>query len=84
VGVMFCRFCGSNIAADSRFCARCGKRLVTAEYPRLSRIVRTLRLNTPYPYFAILFAVFIAWAIGPRQSRADYSQLKWSLELVYR
>jgi len=78
---MFCRYCGSHIADDSLFCAKCGKRLGTREYPRLSTIVRTLRLKTPYPYFGILFALFIAWAIGPRQSRADYSQVKLNIEL---
>ena len=78
---MFCRYCGSHIADDSLFCAKCGKRLGTREYPRLSKIVRTLRLKTPYPYFGILFALFVAWAIGPRQSRADYSQVKLRIEL---
>jgi zinc ribbon protein len=78
---MFCRYCGSHIAEDSLFCAKCGKKLVKRENPQFARIVRTLRLKTPYPYFALLIAVFIAWAVGPRQTRADYSHLKWSIEL---
>jgi hypothetical protein len=78
---MYCRYCGSHIAEDSLFCAKCGKRLGAKEYPLLSKIVYTLRLKTPYPYFAILFVLFIAWTIGPRQSRADYSQVKLSIEL---
>ena len=78
---MYCRYCGSHIADDSLFCARCGKRLGTKEYPRLAKVASTLRLKTPYPYFAVLFVLFIAWTIGPRQSRADYSQVKLSIEL---
>jgi hypothetical protein len=78
---MFCRYCGSYIAEDSLFCAKCGKRLGKRENPRLARIVRTLRLKTPYPYFGLLLAAFIVWTAGPRQSRADYSHLKWSIEL---
>ncbi len=78
---MFCRYCGSHIADDSLFCAKCGKRLGARQYPRVSKIVKTLRLKTPYPYFAILFALFVAWTLGPRQTRADYSQVKFSIEL---
>jgi len=78
---MFCKYCGTHIADDSVFCAKCGKRLGKRENPRLAKLVRTLRLKTPYPYFALLIAAFIAWAVGPRQSRADYSHLKWSIEL---
>jgi hypothetical protein len=78
---MFCKYCGSHIADDSLFCAKCGKRLGKREHPRLAHIVQTLRLKTPYPYFILLFAGFIIWTIGPRQSRADYSHLKWSIEL---
>jgi hypothetical protein len=78
---MFCRYCGTHIADDSVFCAKCGKRLGKRENKRLAHIVRTLRLKTPYPYFALLLAAFILWTIGPRQSRADYSHLKWSIEL---
>jgi len=78
---MFCRYCGSHIADDSLFCAKCGKRLGPREHPRLAKIVKTLYLKTPYPYFVILLALFIGWAIGPRQTRADYSHVKWSIEL---
>ena len=78
---MFCRYCGSHIADDSLFCAKCGKRLGPREHPRLAKIVKTLYLKTPYPYFVILFALFIAWAIGPRQTRADFSRVKWNIEL---
>ena len=78
---MFCRYCGSHILDDSLFCSKCGKQLGPREYPRLSKIVWSLRLKTPYPYFAVLLAAFVLWAVGPRQSRADYSHLKWSIEL---
>jgi zinc-ribbon domain len=78
---MFCKFCGTHIADDSVFCAKCGKRLGKRENPQLTKVVRTLRLKTPYPYFVLLIAAFIGWTIGPRQSRADYSHLKWSMEL---
>jgi hypothetical protein len=78
---MFCRFCGSHIADDSLFCAKCGKRLGTRENPRVAEIVRKLRLKTPYPYFALLLALFIVWTAWPKGSRADYSHLKWSFEL---
>ena len=81
---MFCRYCGSHIPDDSLFCAKCGKRLGPREHPRLAKIVKTLRLKTPYPYFVILFALFIAWAIGPRQTRADFSRVKWNIELDRR
>ncbi len=78
---MFCKYCGAHIADDSIFCAKCGKRLGRRENVQLARIVQRLRLKTPYPYFALLLAVFITWTIGPRQSRADYSHLKWRIEL---
>src|SRR6185436_17892922 len=78
---MFCRYCGSHIADDSVFCAKCGKRLGSDVNPRVEKIVKTLRLKTPYPYFILLFVAFVAWAIGPRQTHADYSHLKWSFEL---
>ena len=78
---MFCRYCGSHIADDSLFCARCGKRLGTSGHPRLTKLVERLYLKTPYPYFALLLVVFVAWAIGPRQSHGDYSRVKWSFEL---
>ena len=78
---MFCRYCGSHIADDSLFCAKCGKRLGTRENPRIAKIVQKLRLKTPYPYFALLLALFIVWTAWPKGSRADYSHLKWSFEL---
>src|SRR4030095_12226944 len=78
---MFCRYCGAHIADDSVFCAKCGKRLGTRENPRTEKIVRKLRLKTPYPYAAILITLFIIWAAWPTGTSADYSHLKWSFEL---
>jgi hypothetical protein len=78
---MFCRYCGSHIADDSLFCAKCGKRLGKRENPRVEKLVRTFHLKTPYPYAAILIALFLVWAAWPRRGHADYSHLKWSFEL---
>ena len=78
---MFCRYCGSHIADDSLFCARCGKRLGKRDNAQLTKIVQKLRLKTPYPYFALLLIGFAGWAIGPRQSHANFGQLKWKFEL---
>ena len=78
---MFCRYCGSHIAEDSLFCAKCGKRLGPRENPRLTKIAQTLHLKTPYPYFVFLVVLFIAWTIASRPTHADYSHLKWSFEL---
>ena len=78
---MFCRYCGSHIPDDSLFCAKCGKRLGARENPRLAKVVQTLRLKTPYPYFALLLALFVTWTIASRPTHADYSHLKWSFEL---
>ena len=78
---MFCRYCGSHIAEDSLFCAKCGKRLGPREHPLILKTVQKFRLKTPYPYFALLLVLFVTWAVGPRQSHADYSHLKWSIEL---
>jgi zinc-ribbon domain len=78
---MFCRYCGSHIADDSVFCAKCGKRLGIRENPQVEAIVRKLRLKTPYPYAALLITLFIVWAAWPKGSHADYSRLKWSFEL---
>ena len=78
---MFCRYCGSHIPDDSLFCAKCGKRLGPRENRRVTKIVQTLRLKTPYPYFALLFTLFIAWTIISRPRHADYSHLKWSFEV---
>src|SRR5262245_483600 len=78
---MFCRFCGAHIADDSLFCSKCGKRLGTAGNPRIEKIVAKLRLKTPYPYFGILLLAFVIWAIGPRRTHADYTNLKWTIEV---
>ena len=78
---MFCRYCGFHIPDDSIFCAKCGKRLGRRENPRLAKIVQTLHLKTPYPYFVLLLVLFIGWTIGSKPTHADYSHLKWSFEL---
>jgi hypothetical protein len=79
---MFCRFCGAHIADDSVFCAKCGKRLGAAvPNPRLQKIVTTLRLKTPYPYFAVILIGFLVWALEPGKTHADYSHIKWSIEV---
>ncbi len=78
---MFCRYCGLHIPDDSLFCAKCGKRLGPRENPRLRKIVETLHLKTPYPYFVLLLVLFISWTIGSRPTHADYTHLKWSFEL---
>src|SRR5205085_2195170 len=63
------------------FCAKCGKRLGPRENPRLAKLVQEFRLKTPYPYFVLLIVLFLTWAAWPKESRADYSHLKWSFEL---
>jgi hypothetical protein len=78
---MFCRYCGAHIADDSLFCAKCGKRLGRAVYPRLEKIVATFRLKTPYPYFGLLLILFVVWIISTRRAHADYSHVKLSIEL---
>jgi hypothetical protein len=78
---MFCRYCGAHIPDDSLFCAKCGKRLGRRENQRIAKIVETLRLKTPYPYFLLLLLLFVMWTIGSRATHADYSHLKWSFEL---
>ena len=78
---MFCRFCGASIAEDSLFCAKCGRRLGRPSYPRLEKFVSTLKLKTPYPYFALLLILFVAWTARSRQSGVDYSNLKWEIQL---
>jgi hypothetical protein len=78
---MFCRYCGSHIADDSLFCAKCGKRLGPRENPRLEKIVQRFHLKTPYPYSAILITLFIIWAAWPKGTHADYTHLKWKFEL---
>jgi len=81
---MFCRYCGAHIANDSVFCAKCGKKLGVRENPQAAKVVQKLRLKTPYPYFVLLVSLFIAWAVWPKGTRADYSHLKWSFELDKR
>lgn len=79
---MFCRYCGSHIADDSLFCAKCGKRLGRKEHPRVDNAVRVLGLKTPYPYFGLLFLLFAFWAfraMNPFREPVDYSHLKWTL-----
>jgi hypothetical protein len=77
---MFCRYCGTAIAADSVFCPKCGKRLLDSSNPRVERIVRTLYLKTPYPYFIILILAFVTWTLWPRGKPVAYSEVKWSIE----
>ena len=78
---MFCRYCGSHIAEDSIFCSKCGKNLGADPNPRLTRVVDKLWLKTPYPYAVLLIIGFTLWAVQPRQSHADYSKVKWSIQL---
>jgi hypothetical protein len=77
---MFCRYCGAHIADDSLFCAKCGKRLGKRVNPRVEKTVRVLRLNTPYPYFAVMFLLFAGYMIGSRKPRLDYSHIKLTME----
>ena len=77
---MYCRYCGAPIASDSVFCPKCGKRLLGSDNPRVDRLVRKLRLKTPYPYFGILLVAFIVWTLWPRGTSAAYAQGKWSIE----
>ncbi|HEX4998344.1 MAG TPA: zinc-ribbon domain-containing protein [Terriglobia bacterium] len=79
----FCRYCGAPIPEDSLFCPKCGKRLGRRPHPRLDRLVSVLRLNTPYPYFAILIVALVVWIVVARQPGIpafDYSQMEWSIE----
>src|SRR4051812_40455880 len=78
---MFCRYCGSHIAEDSLFCAKCGKRLGPRQNPQLEKFVQKFYLKTPYPYAAMLILLFLIWAAWPKASHADYSHLKWTFEL---
>jgi hypothetical protein len=78
---MFCRYCGSHISDDSLFCAKCGKRLGPRDNPRLNKIVETLHLKTPYPYFVLLVTLFVTWTLASKPTHADYSHLKWGFEL---
>ena len=79
--LMFCRYCGAHILEDSQFCAKCGKRLGRSAHPRIEKIVTRFRLNTPYPYFAILLVLCVVWAATPHTSTFDYSKIKWSIEM---
>jgi hypothetical protein len=78
---MFCRYCGFPIPEDSLFCPKCGKRLGARSNPKVEKVVQTLKLKTPYPYAALLLAAFIAWTVWPRGTNADYSHLKFHVEL---
>ncbi len=78
---MFCRYCGASIQADSEYCSKCGKRLLTSPRPWVQALVQTLRLESPYPYAGVLFIFFLIWVIQPRQSNVDYSQIHIELEL---
>jgi len=79
---MFCRFCGAQILEDSQFCAKCGKRLgFRKANPRVEEIIARYRLNTPYPYFALLLVLCAVWVVTARRPAFDYSQTKWSIEL---
>jgi len=51
------------------------------ENPRLESLVKTLRLNTPYPYAGILILLLVIWVNYPRKSTYDYSPIKWSIEM---
>ena len=78
---MFCRFCGTSTLPDSRFCSKCGKRLVAGR-SRAGLIVRKSPLKTPYPYAAILFLSFLLWAAQPDRPAFDYTDVSLELELV--
>lgn len=76
---MFCRYCGTPIAADSIFCPRCGKRLHSGN-PKVEKLIAKFRLKTPYPYFLMLLIGFITWAAWPKGTPSAYTDIKWSLE----
>ena len=78
---MFCRHCGTTLAPDSQFCAKCGKPVFSQGSPRWAAIVEKLKLKTPYPYFGLLVLAFVVWAVQPRQRHADYALIGWELEL---
>ena len=78
---MFCRHCGADVADDSRFCSKCGKSLDPPPVVGRPSLLARLRLNTPYPYAALLFFGFVLWAIDPLAPRTDYSQIRLELEL---
>ena len=79
--MIFCRYCGAAIADDSLFCAKCGRKLGRTVNPRIEKIIKVLRLRTPYPYAVFLFLVAAAWLFMPERGAAvDYSHLKWTLK----
>ncbi len=78
---MFCRHCGADVLDDSRFCSSCGKSLDPAPVVERPSLAAKLRLNTPYPYAALLFFGFALWVIGPPETQTDYSQIRLELEL---
>jgi hypothetical protein len=78
---MFCRFCGAHLLDDSRFCAKCGKKLGRTVHPRLEKISKILHLRTPYPYAVFLFLTAAVWLITPHAAPFDYSNLKWTLQV---
>ena len=49
--------------------------------PRENRLVKTLKLNTPYPYALLLILLAVLWVNMPRKSTYDYSKMKWSIEM---
>ena len=78
---MFCRFCGTPILPDSRFCSKCGKQLLDGS-PRTNAIVRKLHLKTPFPYAVVLFMFYLGWTIQPARAPFNYSNVRLELELL--
>lgn len=77
---MFCRYCGSGIAADSMFCQKCGKRLSGSGSPKADAIIARFRLKTPFPYAALLLLCFISWGVWPKPVPLAYTQVRWKIE----
>ena len=77
---MFCKYCGTMIAADSVFCQKCGKRLDPNPNSFAEVAIRRLRLKTPYPYFVGLVLGFALWTVWPHGNGVDYAKIKWSIE----
>jgi hypothetical protein len=80
--MIFCRYCGAAIANDSLFCAKCGRKLGRSANPQLEKIIKTLHLRTPYPYFGLLAFLFAAWMFMAREHQppVDYSDITWTLK----
>jgi hypothetical protein len=81
--MIFCRYCGAAIADDSLFCAKCGRKLGRRVNPRAEKIIRVLRLRTPYPYAAVLLLLAGGWLVlsgWQTQIPVDYTGLKWTLK----